>query len=382
MQAMGMVSKKVRVRGSRGVSVVEYAILLGLIGALAIGATLAIGLSNQETFDTANVALEGGIASANANGQDGQGGGSPTQPPTTNPVLMQVSAPSGLVELTLYGANNTVIDWGGPSDCPTTPQTGAHIFITCNYTAPGLYDVSIGGTLNGFGFNNATISSFASGILYNIAVYDGGYSDTAGRAEIVSISDWGTVGLTRLDGMFVGSSLLQSLPASLPPTVISLNRTFVDDAVVPPQVASWDTSNIRELVGTFMRNSVVSVDLAGWDVSNVTHMIDTFSQSASNPNIGGWDVSSVRVMNSVFQDNTAFNRDISGWDVTNVVNYDTPGLFAFGSLFSGASAFNQDLSTWCVDDDVAPDAEVGVNYYFDSFATSWVLPRPNWGAPC
>jgi len=44
-----------------------------------------------------------------------------------------------------------------------------------------------------------------------------------------------------------------------------------------------------------------------------------------------------------------------------------------GSMFRGAGAFNQNLSGWCVSLITSEPTD------FDSFATSWVLPRPVWG---
>ena len=60
-----------------------------------------------------------------------------------------------------------------------------------------------------------------------------------------------------------------------------------------------------------------------------------------------------------------FNQDISMWDVSNVVKMD--------NMFEGAKTFNQDLSQWCVSNITTKPTG------FDSNATSWTLPKPEWG---
>lgn len=45
-------------------------------------------------------------------------------------------------------------------------------------------------------------------------------------------------------------------------------------------------------------------------------------------------------------------------------------------MFVLAVSFNQDLSDWCVEN--IPERPGS----FDTDATSWTLPRPNWGVAC
>jgi hypothetical protein len=66
----------------------------------------------------------------------------------------------------------------------------------------------------------------------------------------------------------------------------------------------------------------------------------------------------------------------------NACNILVPVVQQSRVLFSGAPAFNPDLSTWCGENHMGPDAEPDVHHYFDYRATAWVLPRPNWRAPC
>ncbi len=105
------------------------------------------------------------------------------------------------------------------------------------------------------------------------------------------------------------------------------------------------------------------------DLSNVTDLsIMFYSTSLFNGDISGWDVSQVTSMSGMFDSASLFNGDISGWDVSGVTD--------MSSMFFGASSFNRDLSGWCVSG-ISPQP-LG----FDSGATAWLLPRPNWGSPC
>jgi hypothetical protein len=73
-------------------------------------------------------------------------------------------------------------------------------------------------------------------------------------------------------------------------------------------------------------------------------------------------------MGGMFAENYNFNQPIGNWNVSSVTD--------MGTMFNNATSFNQDLSSWCVIQ--IPSLPTA----FDTGASSWVLPRPNWGAPC
>jgi hypothetical protein len=45
-------------------------------------------------------------------------------------------------------------------------------------------------------------------------------------------------------------------------------------------------------------------------------------------------------------------------------------------MFFNATSFNQDLSPWCVSQFLQQPTD------FDTGATAWILPRPDWGDVC
>ncbi len=151
--------------------------------------------------------------------------------------------------------------------------------------------------------------------------------------------------------------------------VTNMGAMFRSLSVFNQDIGSWNTSNVTNMSGMFAGVDSFNQDISGWDTSSVTNMGSMFSFASSfNGNIGGWNTSSVTNMSSMFYYASAFNQPIGGWYTSNVTD--------MGWMFFFASAFNQNLSEWCVEliEDEPTD--------FDTGATSWTLPRPNWGDPC
>jgi len=115
--------------------------------------------------------------------------------------------------------------------------------------------------------------------------------------------------------------------------------------------------------------NLVSVPATTEGIETVRNMGAMFYYAQKfNQNIGQWDTSRVKYMHAMFDDASSFNQDISGWDTSSVID--------MGRMFSDARSFNQNLSGWCVEKISTEPAN------FDDDATSWTLPRPNWGAAC
>ena len=76
--------------------------------------------------------------------------------------------------------------------------------------------------------------------------------------------------------------------------------------------------------------------IASWDTSEITDMMELFSNSPGfNDDISRWDVSSVWNMNCMLTAATSFNGDLSQWDVSKVRNME--------DMLGGATSFTHQL---------------------------------------
>lgn len=204
------------------------------------------------------------------------------------------------------------------------------------------------------------------------------------------------------------------------------NATFND-----PDISTWNTRSITNM-GQMLKGCTAFNSYVGdWDVSNVTNFAGLFEDCTSfDQDINGWDVSSassvglmlkgctsynnkgqpltgnfpttlavaatgiLTSLTDLFNGCTSFDQDLSSWDVSNIESFSGmfEGATSFNSntksigvwntsaatnminMFQNASSFNQNLSTWTVTA-ISPQPAG-----FDTGASSWTLPRPNWGA--
>jgi len=222
------------------------------------------------------------------------------------------------------------------------------------------------------------------------------FNNSGDRLKLLEVSNWGNIVWSSMQNAFFGCGNFNITANDAPnlSNVTSMGSMFNGASVFNRDISSWNVSNVTSMGSMFNGASVFNADISSWNVSNVTSMNSMFNgASAFNGDISSWNVSNVLFMSSMFNGASVFNADISSWNVSNVINmvamfngasvfnrdissWNVSNVTSMGSMFRDASAFNRDLSGWCVEEIASEPSS------FDSGATSWVLPRPNWGAPC
>ena len=181
------------------------------------------------------------------------------------------------------------------------------------------------------------------------------------------ITAWDTSAATSTKDMFYGaSSFNQPIGNWDVRNVRFFTRMFREALSFNQDLSGWNLASAEELDFMFMNAQVFNQNINSWNVSSVTNMEAMFFAAKSfNQPLNDWDTSSTVKMGGMFRETRDFNEDISAWDVENVVE--------FQRMFYSANAFNQNLSNWCVSGVTTPPDG------FDTNASNWVLPRPNWG---
>ena len=163
--------------------------------------------------------------------------------------------------------------------------------------------------------------------------------------------------------------------------VTNMRKLLDDCPAFNFDISDWDVSNVVDMSNMFEKCTIFNQDISGWDTSKVDKMSDMFGRTeAFNQDIGKWDTSNVRNMYDMFRFTANFNQDIGTKQVTVNGNtytaWDTSQVTNMSRMFDRAEKFNQDLSGWCVSQFTSKPTD------FDFWADDWVLPRPDWGAPC
>jgi surface protein len=334
-----------KIKDNKGAALVEYGMLVGLIAVLAIVSVLTMGGTVRDIFNTVSDTL------------------------------------SNRYEL----EGDTTVTTGGPQIADACYEP-ANVGLVA---APEL--AGCGGMLIA---DYALLSSAASA--------------NVGGDETFSITVGGTAYTFAQDGNDIFTGQATSMDQ------LFYNTSFNGD------IGYWETGNVVDMGEMFRNNTAFNQDISGWDVSNVEFFSHMFNAATSfNQNLNSWDVSGARTFNSMFRTfaynqpldnwdvsnandfqsmfafNPTFNQDISNWDMSsaerihsmfnsaNAFNQPignwtfTPGeLTGAASFLRDANTFNQDLSGWCV------NAIPSEPNYFDTDASSYSAPRPNWGAAC
>ena len=276
------------------------------------------------------------------------------------------------VTLALGGTVNAEIDWGdGNVETVTTP--GPHVH---DYGIDGTYTVAVTGSVTA----------------YNSYINGGATSECA---KLISVNNWGQLGLASMEFAFYECSNLVSVPATSDgiEAVTDMSYMFLGSSAFNGNISNWDTSGVTNMYAMFAIASTFNQDIGSWDTSSVTSMSGMFGSASSfNQDIGSWDTSGVTDMSEMFGSASSFNQPIGSWDTSSVTDmgymfiyasafnqtigsWDTSGVTRMDYMFYNASSFNQDLSGWCVTPIPSEPTD------FDPGATSWTLPnsRPVWG---
>ena len=291
------------------------------------------------------------------------------------------------------GVYDYYIDWGDGSEVEhytdDTPPTH-------EYALEGEYSIKVRGSLPRVAIANGSAKTLPT------SQCPMGWLNTVQSLSIppalplnttlLGVDNWGDVGFRSFYQMFYGCTRNFYIPNTLTGhnNVTDMGLMFYH-TIFDQDISEWDVSRIVDMNGMF-QNSKFNQDISGWNVSNVKYMQNMFRASDFNKDIGLWDVGNVENMSSMFL-SSKFNQDISGWNVSNVQGM--LGMFRsatsfnkdIGSwivskvtnmeqMFYSATSFNQDLSGWCVENIASEPTD------FATGATAWVLPKPNWGAPC
>ncbi|NBV51538.1 BspA family leucine-rich repeat surface protein, partial [bacterium] len=265
------------------------------------------------------------------------------------------------------GTYNFTVFWGDGTQNTITAWDDAN--ATHTYANPGIYTLTIQGTITGFRFNNTgdrgkitNISQFGRLRLGNNGSYFLGASnltitatdalDLTGTTNLSmafrgcaslttapSMENWDTSNVTSMVWMFRSSAFNQNISTWNTSNVTSMSYMFASATAFNQDIGSWNTSNVTNMSGMFSYASAFNQDIGNWNTSNVTNMSQMFVYaSAFNQGIGNWNTSNVTNMTGMFENASAFNQDIGDWNTAQVTN--------MSWLFYYASAFNQDISSW------------------------------------
>ena len=104
-------------------------------------------------------------------------------------------------------------------------------------------------------------------------------------------------------------------------------------------IESWDTSNVKNMIGMFSNAIYFNADISGWNVANVWNFSNMFYFAKRfNQPIGKWDTSSATMMEAMFEGAYSFNQPLNDWNTSKVWN--------MNFIFLGAKKFNQPLDKW------------------------------------
>lgn len=323
---------------SKGASLLEYGVLLGLLAVVAVPSVLSVGGANTRSFEAINVALRDELLDEEAS--------------ETSPEC--------------YESRHV----GTVGDASWTGCAGALIVDTALLRTAG--SASIGGdeSFDLVGPDGETYT-FAQG---ERTVFTGQVNDLGFLFNATSfnqpINHWDTSNVVIMTRTFSNNPAFnQPLDGWDVSKVVTLNFAFEYATAFNQPLNSWDTSRVDRMGNVFRGATLFNQPLDRWDVSNVTNFNFMFQDArAFNQPLNTWDTSSAELMHNMFRHAHAFNQPLDAWNTASVTG--------MNAMFLEALSFSQDLSGWCVS--AIPSAPA----QFDRSAAAW-LPvesgRPVWG---
>lgn len=190
------------------------------------------------------------------------------------------------------------------------------------YDVPGIYTVTITGTIDGFTFVRPDLMG----------------GNPLDSIKLQEISQWGPLRLGSQGEYFRYAQNLVITATDLLDTsdVTDMSNMFVEciSLTEVPRINEWDTSNVTNTSYMFSYVENFNQPLS-FDTSNVTNMSGMFYHAHNFNSIIDFDTSNVTDMSSMFENAISFNQPLS---------FDTSNVTDMKFMFRSASAFNQPLS--------------------------------------
>jgi surface protein len=174
-----------------------------------------------------------------------------------------------------------IINWGDGNVSANTFANRTH-----TYSSPGVYTITIIGTVVGFApFNNI-----------------------GDKLKLIEITQWGNFAL---QGQFLQGYWFSGCQ--------NLKLSAVTDTLI-----LGITNDLTSMFSSCSSLTTIN-NSNNWDVSSVQFMNNMFynCNSFNDSGLVSWDVSNVTNMNNMFYLNTLFNQDLSGWCVTLIPSLPT-----------------------------------------------------------
>jgi len=336
----------------RGTSLVEYAVILSLIGAASLSIVGKLGEAVSDTFDDGAIAMASAIP----------------KPPPFDPDAFVLEVYTDEFKIIPRDGSTIQVNWGNAdanASCGTSfSGNGA---VICTYPSLGTYYIEITGDMPRYGYETTEHTN----------------------EDLRRVVQWGNTGLTSLNMAFRDAINLESVPSDLPASVTDLTNAFRSATNFnDPNVTRWNVSNVEIFGGLFAGAKAFDQPIGGWDMSKATSLAYMFDGSDSfNQDISTWDVSNVSDMRGVFRSAIAFDQDLSSWDTSrassmawmfwralsfdsDISDWDVSQVKSIETMF-GNTSFNHDISTWDVSSVENADGFLKVNSAFSYDLSSW-----------